>query len=554
MKDCSQDIVYQIYPKSYQDTTGNGLGDLQGIISRLDYLKELGITYIWLNPIYPSPQKDNGYDVADYTAINPDYGTMEDFEQLVKEADKRGIGIMLDMVFNHTSTEHEWFKKAIAGETKYKNYYIWKKSKDGKLPTNWPSKFGGPCWQYVEKYDEYYLHLFDPTQADLDLSNPEVRDELVNVLKFWISKGVRGFRFDVINLIDKMSYEDCHGTEGKEFYTDGPKVGAYLHEFYTRALAEADPMTVGEMSSTTLKKCAQYSNPDNEELTMCFNFHHLKVDYANKEKWTLMPFDFHELKSLLNEWDVEMEKEGGWNALFWNCHDQPRSISRFGDPVNYPKESGKMLAAVNFTRRGTPYIHYGEEIGMTNLNTQSISEYRDVESLNAAKMLAEKGLNQNEILEILHSKSRDNGRSPMQWNDKKNGGFSDHEPWLESNDNLASVNVEASIQDPDSIFHYYQKLIQLKKESEVLRYGTTKPELVDDDSLYAYRRILTKDNPHNSSNQEEEILCIHNFYPHNAKCDLDLNGYSRLLSNYEDFKPETHLLRPYESLILKKEN
>lgn len=554
MKDCSQEVVYQIYPKSFQDTDDDGLGDLQGIIQHLDYLQTLGVTCIWLNPIYPSPQNDNGYDVTDYIAINPDYGTMADFEQLVQESAKRGISIMLDMVFNHTSTEHEWFKKALANDPHYKNYYIWKKSKNGQLPTNWPSKFGGPCWQYVEQFDEYYLHLFDPTQADLNLSNPDVRDELVKILKFWLDKGVRGFRFDVINLIDKMSYEDAHGTEGKEYYTDGPKVGTYINELYERALKEYDPMTVGEMSATTIQKCAQYSNPKNNELTMCFNFHHLKVDYFNKEKWTLMPFDFQELKSLFNAWDVEMEKEGGWNALFWNCHDQPRSLSRFGDPVHYPKESAKMLAAINFTRRGTPYIHYGEEIGMTNLNTHSITEYRDVESLNAAKMLKEKGYSEQEILDILHAKSRDNGRIPMQWNNTKNGGFSTVEPWLESNDNLDTVNVKSCLEDPDSIFYYYQKLIQLKKKNLALRYGTTIPELVEDPSLYAYRRVLDAKDPHNPTGKEEEILCIHNFYDKEANCTLNLNGYTRVLSNYEDFDASKTTLRPYESLILKRQN
>ena len=541
--DCSKEVVYQIYPKSYQDTTGNGLGDLRGIISHLDHLKDLGITMIWLNPIYPSPQKDNGYDVADYTAINPDYGTMEDFEQLVKEAKKRGIGIMLDMVFNHTSTEHGWFKKAMAGDEKYKNYYIWKKGKDGMLPTNWPSKFGGPCWQYVDKFDEYYLHLFDPTQADLNWENPEVREELVNVLKFWSEKGVKGFRFDVINLIDKDSYQDApEGSEGKEFYTDGPKVGQYLHQLYEEALGAADAMTVGEMSATTVDKCAGYSKPENEELSMCFNFHHLKVDYKDKQKWTLMPFDFQELKDLMFTWDTEMEKEGGWNAIFWNCHDQPRALSRFGDPVNYPKESAKMLAGVIFTRRGTPYMLYGDEIGMTNINTKAIEDYIDVESLNAAEMLKEKGLSDEMILETLQAKSRDNGRSPMQWTSQANGGFTTGKPWLMVNDNIDTVNVEAVKKDPDSIYVYYQKLIDLKKNNPVLQKGSTVPLLEDDENLYAFKRVL----------DGKELLCIHNFYGKEAPLALDLRGYDRILSNYPDFSEETKTLRPYESLILEK--
>ena len=541
--DCSKEVVYQIYPKSFQDTTGNGLGDLQGIISHLDHLQDLGVTKIWLCPIYPSPQNDNGYDVQDYTAINPDYGTMEDFEKLTAEAKKRGIGIMLDMVFNHTSTEHEWFQKALAGDEKYKNYYIWKKGKDGKLPNNWPSKFGGPAWQYVDKFDEYYLHLFDPTQADLNWTNPEVRKELVNVLKFWIGKGVESFRFDVVNLIDKNSFADAPaGSEGKEFYTDGPKVGQYLHQLYEEALSQVDPMTVGEMSATTVDKCAGYSKPENEELSMCFNFHHLKVDYKDKQKWTLMPFDFQELKDLMFEWDTRMEEEGGWNAIFWNCHDQPRALSRFGDPVNYPKESAKMLAAVLFTRRGTPYILYGDEIGMTNINTKQISDYADVESLNAAKMLKGQDLDDEQILEILHAKSRDNGRGPMQWTKEANGGFSPAKPWLMVNDNLETVNAQDVCQDPDSIYAYYKKLIELKKNNPTLQHGSTTPLLVDDENLYAFTRTLG----------DQEILCIHNFYGKEAPLALDLHGYDRILSNYPDYSEDMTSLRPYESLILEK--
>lgn len=540
--DCSREVVYQVYPKSFQDTTGNGIGDLQGIISRLDYIKDLGATCIWLNPIYPSPQKDNGYDVADYMAIDPVYGTMEDFEKLVAEAKKRGIRIMLDMVFNHTSTEHEWFKKAMAGDPHYRDYYIWKKGNNGQEPTNWVSKFGGSAWKYVPEFDEYYLHLFDESQADLNWKNPEVREQLANVLKFWISKGVGGFRFDVINLIDKTAFESHEGTEGKEFYTDGPLVNTYLHELYERALKETDPMTVGEMGATTIESCAQYSNPENEELSMCFSFHHLKVDYENKEKWTLVPFDFLELKRLLNSWDVEIEKRNGWNALFWNCHDQPRSISRFGDPVNYPKESGKMLAAVNFTRRGTPYIHYGEELGMKNLQTSCVDDYVDVESHNAVKAMAAAGKSEKEIMAILQAKSRDNGRIPMQWTNQKHGGFTSGTPWLMSNNDTAVINAQAEIVDPDSIYNYYKKLISLKKENPVLQYGSTVPVLEDDLMIYGYKRIL----------EDEEILCLHNFYGKNAPLSMNLESYERLLSNYPDWDKSAKALRPFESLILKK--
>lgn len=540
--DCSKEVVYQVYPKSFQDTTGNGTGDLKGITSHLDYLKDLGITCIWLNPIYPSPQNDNGYDVSDYTAIDPAYGTMADLEELVAQAKKRGIRIMLDMVFNHTSTGHEWFKKALAGDPDYKDFYIWKKGSNGQPPTNWVSKFGGSAWKYVPEFDEYYLHLFDVSQADLNWKNPKVRDELVNVLKFWIGKGVGGFRFDVINLIDKKSFGSHEGTEGKEFYTDGPLVGSYLHELYERALKEGDVMTVGEMGATTIESCAEYSNPDNEELSMCFSFHHLKVDYENKQKWSLAPFDFLELKNLLNSWDVEIEKRNGWNALFWNCHDQPRSISRFGDPVNYPEESGKMLAAVNFTRRGTPYIHYGEEIGMKNLETKCAADYADIESHNAAKTMAAQGKSDEEILATLQAKSRDNGRIPMQWNASRNGDFTSGTPWLMANNDLDQVNVEAQLQDPNSIYSYYKQLIELKKTNPILRQGSTIPILEEDPMIYGYKRTLG----------DQEILCLHNFYSQNATHSLELENYSRILSNYPDWDGQAKELRPYESLILQK--
>lgn len=540
--DCSKEVVYQVYPKSFQDTTGNGTGDLKGITSHLDYLKDMGITCIWLNPIYPSPQNDNGYDVSDYTAIDPAYGTMADFEELVAQAKKRGIRIMLDMVFNHTSTGHEWFKKALAGDPDYKDFYIWKKGSNGQPPTNWVSKFGGSAWKYVPEFDEYYLHLFDVSQADLNWKNPKVRDELVNVLKFWIGKGVGGFRFDVINLIDKKSFGSHEGTEGKEFYTDGPLVGSYLHELYERALKEGDVMTVREMGATTIESCAEYSNPDNEELSMCFSFHHLKVDYENKQKWSLAPFDFLELKNLLNSWDVEIEKRNGWNALFWNCHDQPRSISRFGDPVNYPEESGKMLAAVNFTRRGTPYIHYGEEIGMKNLETKCAADYADIESHNAAKTMAAQGKSDEEILATLQAKSRDNGRIPMQWNASRNGDFTSGTPWLMANNDLDQVNVEAQLQDPNSIYSYYKQLIELKKTNPILRQGSTISILEEDPMIYGYKRTLG----------DQEILCLHNFYSQNATHSLELENYSRILSNYPDWDGQAKELHPYESLILQK--
>ncbi|HCK88111.1 MAG TPA: alpha,alpha-phosphotrehalase, partial [Erysipelotrichaceae bacterium] len=363
-------VVYQIYPKSFQDSDGDGWGDIRGIITRLDYLKELGIDCIWFNPMTVSPQRDNGYDVADYRTIDPRYGTMEDFEELSREAHKRGIDIMFDMVFNHTSTEHEWFKRALAGEAKYKNYYIWRKGKaPGVPPTNWQSKFAGPAWEYVSSEDEWYLHLFDPTQADLNWENPDVRQECADIVNFWRSKGVHGFRFDVVNLISKYTVDedDPNNFDGRQFYTDGPHVHEYLKELAARSFGQdPDSITVGEMSSTTMDNCISYSGEETGELSMVFTFHHLKVDYKNQMKWELQPFDFKALKKLLSDWQTGMQEGKAWNALFLNNHDQPRALSRFGNDREYRKESAKMLATVIHMMRGTPYVYMGEEIGMTN--------------------------------------------------------------------------------------------------------------------------------------------------------------------------------------------
>ena len=412
-------VVYQIYPKSFQDTNHDGLGDIQGIIQHLDYLQKLGVDYIWMNPIFVSPQNDNGYDIQDYYSIDSRYGTMEDLELLISEAKKRNIYLMFDMVFNHTSTYHEWFQKALSGDQKYKDYYFFKKGKNDNPPTNWESKFGGNAWKYVEEFDEYYLHLFDETQADLNWKNPEVRKEMANIINFWIEKGIKGFRFDVINLIDKESFEDDFEGVGKRFYTDRPLVHTYLHELAQNSFGQYDDIiTVGEMSATSIENCIGYTNPEHHELSMAFNFHHLKVDYKNKEKWTLMPFDFKELKQLLNDWQLGIQEGHGWNAVFWCCHDQPRVLSRFGDDKNYPKESAKMLATTIHMLRGTPYIYQGEEIGMTNAYFTDIHQYRDVESLNAYQILRDKGVPEDEIYQILLAKSRDNARTPMQWNDK----------------------------------------------------------------------------------------------------------------------------------------
>ncbi len=549
MKDFRKSVVYQIYPKSFNDTNSDGFGDLKGITVKLDYLKTLGIDYIWLTPFYISPQKDNGYDVADYCNIDPLFGTMEDFDKLVKEANKREIDIMLDMVFNHTSTEHKWFKNALSGDKKYKNYYIFKEPKNGQFPTNWDSKFGGSAWEYVKEFNEYYLHLYDATQADLNWENEEVRKEVFDIVNFWIKKGVRGFRFDVINVISKpMEYKDDNNGDGRSFYTDGPNIHNYLKQLNKETFGRyKDIITVGEMSSTTIDNCVKYSNPKEEELSMVFNFHHLKVDYKDGDKWSLMDFDFIKLKNLFNHWQVGMEEGNGWNAVFWCNHDQPRIVSRFGDDKKYHKESAKMLATSIHLLRGTPYIYQGEEIGMTNCYYDTINSYRDVESINFYNILKSEGKTEEEIIKILQSKSRDNSRSPMQWDNSTNAGFTIREPWIETCKNYKSINVESSLKDNNSIFYHYQKLIKLRKEYDIISYGNFELILEEDKSIFAYLRNY----------KNEKLLVINNFYGKESlfklPTELKLGEYKNkiLISNYKDSPTNFREinLRPYESIV-----
>lgn len=544
MSDFKDKVVYQVYPKSFYDANHDGVGDIKGITEKLDYLADLGIDYIWMNPIFVSPQKDNGYDIADYKHIDPRFGTMEDLEELITEAKKRNIYLMFDMVLNHTSVDHIWFKKALAGDEKYKNYYYFKKAKkDGSLPTNWDSKFGGPCWEYVEKFDEYYLHLYDTSMADLNWHNPDVRKEALDIVQFWIDKGIKGFRFDVINVIDKMQFVDDHEGVGKKYYTDGPKVHDYLREINENTFGKYDGMvTVGEMSATSLENCIGYSNPDNHELNMAFNFHHLKVDYKDKEKWTLMPFDFMELKQLFNTWEVGLQEHNGWNALFWNCHDQPRSISRFGNDTKYHDESAKMLAAAIHLQRGTPYIYQGEEIGMTNAYFTDINQYRDVESINYYHILKDQGMAEEDIHKILQAKSRDNARTPMQWT--KEGGFSTAEPWISMNPRCKEINVEDALNDPDSIYYFYKQLIHLRKTYKIISEGLYVPMLEEDDRLYAFKRTY----------ENEELIVINNFYDCTKTVTLEfIEDYKVLISNYKDIKLTDDLvIRPYETIALYK--
>ena len=548
-------VVYQIYPKSFNDTTGNGQGDIRGIIEKLDYLKELGIEVIWLTPMYRSPQNDNGYDISDYYNIDELYGTMEDFEEMLREAHKRDIKIVMDIVVNHSSTENEWFKKSEEGDPEYKDFYIWKDAADGKEPTNWESKFGGNAWKWSEKRGQYYLHLFDVTQADLNWENENVRKKVYEMIRFWLNKGVDGFRLDVINLISKdqrFLNDDGSDTrfvaDGRRFYTDGPRIHEFLKEMNKEAFGGGELLTVGEMSSTSLDNCIRYSNPDEKELSMTFSFHHLKVDYTNGEKWTKAPFDFIQLKKILSTWQKGMYEGNGWNATFWNNHDQPRALSRFGNDREYHKESAKMLATVLHGLQGTPYIYQGEEFGMTKPYFDDISKYRDVESTNMYEILLGRGLSKEKVLGILMQKSRDNSRTPMQWNDGKNAGFTTGTPWIGIPENYIKINAEAALKDHDSIFWHYKNLISLRRNEELLITGKYEDIDIENERVYAYKR----------TDKEGELIVISNFYIETAEFDvmgLELEKASILLSNYKEapeLKDGIIVLKPYESVIFKK--
>ncbi|HGL0796990.1 TPA: alpha,alpha-phosphotrehalase [Streptococcus pneumoniae] len=531
-------VVYQIYPKSYKDTTENGIGDFRGIIEKIPYLVKLGVDMVWLNPFYPSPQRDNGYDISDYMAVDPLFGDMADFEEMVCVGKEHKIDFMLDMVLNHCSTEHEWFQKALAGDKYYQDFFFIQDQ-----PTDWQSKFGGSAWTPFGDTGKYYLHLFDETQADLNWRNSNVRKELFKVVNFWRDKGIKGFRFDVINLIGKDEVSvDCPENEGKPAYTDKPIVHNYLRMMNQATFGSDDSfMTVGEMSSTTMENCVLYSSPDRQELSMTFNFHHLKVDYKDGQKWTLAPFDFEELKSLYHSWGKEMSDKDGWSALFWNNHDQPRALNRFVDIQNFRKEGATMLAASIHLSRGTPYIYMGEEIGMIDPDYDSMADYVDVESLNAYQTLLEEGKSQQEAFQIIQAKSRDNSRIPMQWDASENAGFSTGTPWLKAGKSYKYINVENEIQGP--IFTFYQDLIRLRKEMPIISEGSYKPAFEDSKQVYAFERQF----------EDQKLLVLNNFYAKEVEIDLPAvyqNGQI-LISNYEDAEvSEKILLKPYQTLAI----
>ncbi|WP_048667978.1 alpha,alpha-phosphotrehalase [Staphylococcus haemolyticus] len=538
-KDWKKSVVYQIYPKSFNDTTGNGEGDINGIIEKLDYIQYLGVDYIWLTPVYESPMNDNGYDISNYLKINERFGTLEDFETLISEAHKRDLKVMLDIVINHTSTEHRWFKEAISSkDNPYRDYYYFKPSQDGP-PTNWESKFGGNAWQYDEKTDEYYLHLFDVTQADLNWDNEKVRQSLYEVVNHWIQFGVDGFRFDVINLISKGEFKDSPQI-GKEFYTDGPRVHEYLHELNRHTFGDKDMMTVGEMSSTTIDNCINYTRPDRQELSSVFNFHHLKVDYVDGEKWSNAKLDFLKLKEILMDWQIGIFEGGGWNAIFWCNHDQPRVVSRFGDDSTEENRqaSAKMLAIALHMLQGTPYIYQGEEIGMTDPHFDSIQQYRDVESRNAYDNLVQQGIDESEVLTILGQKSRDNSRTPIQWTSEKQAGFTSGTPWIDIPNNAEHINVEAAIEDTTSVLHTYRELIKLRHEHDIITYGDIEPMYMEHPQLFIYRR--------NYDNQT--WLVIANFSKETIKLPEDL--YSEGTTIIQSGTIENGEISPFGAVVI----
>lgn len=547
MSGFSNKVVYQIYPKSFKDSNGDGVGDLPGVIEKLDYLQEFGADYLWLTPFFVSPGRDNGYDVADYCSVDPLFGTMEDLEELIHKAQDRNMGIMLDMVFNHTSTEHIWFQRALAGEQKYQDYYYFVEGEPDQPPTNWKSKFGGSAWEYLPRLKKWYLHLFDVTQADLNWNNPEVREELKGVLRFWKEKGIRGFRFDVVNLISKPdTWQDDLEGDGRKYYSDGPYVHAFLKELVRDTEIE-DMITVGEMSSTTLSNCIQYSAPKEKEFSMCFHFHHLKIDYKDGDKWSLMKPDMEQLKRLLITWQLGMQEGDGWDALFWSNHDQPRIVSRLGDVRQYWRESATMLAAMMYLLRGTPYIYQGEEIGMVNPAYTSIDQYRDVESLNYYGILLEQGKSVEEALKILAERSRDNSRTPMQWEGTQYGGFSTTKPWLAIPDSFSGIHVAGQQRDHESVLHFYKRLITLRKEKKALSHGNIAFWEKKNPHIFAFAR-----------NYEEQELGIWNNWSdqmEEVQLPVEWRAYRKVLGNYvkEHISHERRIrLRPYETIVLEK--
>ena len=544
-------VVYQIYPRSFCDSNGDGIGDLNGITSKLDYLKELGIDVIWLSPVYKSPNDDNGYDISDYEDIMTEFGTMDDFDKMLAAAHERGIKIVMDLVVNHTSDEHPWFVESRSSKDNEKrDYYIWKEGKDGKEPTNWGSAFSGPAWKYDEKTDMYYLHLFSVKQPDLNWENPKVRKEVFDMMTRWCEKGIDGFRMDVISLISKPEgYPDAkvvglYGDMG--ICANGPKVHDYLKEMNEKVLSKFDIMTVGETAGVTLEEAKKYANTDGSELNMVFQFEHMDLDGGEKFKWSTKPMPLVPLKENLSKWQKGLDGVA-WNSLYFCNHDQPRIVSRLGDESDaYRELSAKCIATCLHMMQGTPYVYQGEELGMTNTVFNSVDDFRDLESINAYRELVESGLYTDEDMfpKIAH-KSRDNARTPMQWDASENAGFTTGTPWIAVNPNYKKINVADQLKREDSVFHYYQKLIRLRKENEIIVYGNYELLLPEDENIFAYKRTL----------DNQKLLVVCNFSKSEQR--FDFSGYENakvLISNYNRDAGEDGILKPYEATVLLLEN
>lgn len=549
-----ESVVYQIYPRSFCDSNGDGIGDLNGITGKLDYLKELGIDVIWLSPVYKSPNDDNGYDISDYQAIMDEFGTMEDFDRMLATAHEKGIKIMMDLVVNHTSDEHKWFiESRKSTDNPYRDYYIWRPAKeDGSLPNNWGSCFSGPAWEYDKTTDMYFLHLFSKKQPDLNWDNPAVRQDVFDMMNWWLKKGVDGFRMDVISLISKEpglpdKETGINGYATFNVSANGPHVHEYLQEMRQKALNNADTITVGECSGVTLEEAKKYARSDEKELNMVFQFEHMDVDSDEKAgKWTTRKMDLRNLKKILTRWQKGLQ-DIAWNSLYWENHDQPRSVSRFGnDSDEYREISAKMLATCIHMMQGTPYVYQGEELGMTNCPFNTLDNFRDLESINAFHELTEQGkMTEEDMMAAIGYKGRDNARTPMQWDDSAYAGFSTTNPWIMVNPNYTKINARDQVNREDSVFKYYQKLIKLRHESELIVYGTYDLILDDDKDIYAYIRTLG----------DEKLIVYCNFSENTREVELPEEFVNKkvLISNYSDAKANQKItLRPYEAIVIQK--
>ena len=549
-----ESVVYQIYPRSFCDSNGDGIGDLNGITGKLDYLKELGIDVIWLSPVYKSPNDDNGYDISDYQAIMDEFGTMEDFDRMLATAHEKGIKIMMDLVVNHTSDEHKWFiESRKSTDNPYRDYYIWRPAKeDGSLPNNWGFCFSGPAWEYDKTTDMYFLHLFSKKQPDLNWDNPAVRQDVFDMMNWWLKKGVDGFRMDVISLISKEpglpdKETGINGYATFNVSANGPHVHEYLQEMRQKALNNADTITVGECSGVTLEEAKKYARSDEKELNMVFQFEHMDVDSDEKAgKWTTRKMDLRNLKKILTRWQKGLQ-DIAWNSLYWENHDQPRSVSRFGnDSDEYREISAKMLATCIHMMQGTPYVYQGEELGMTNCPFNTLDNFRDLESINAFHELTEQGkMTEEDMMAAIGYKGRDNARTPMQWDDSAYAGFSTTNPWIMVNPNYTKINAKDQVNREDSVFKYYQKLIKLRHESELIVYGTYDLILDDDKDIYAYIRTLG----------DEKLIVYCNFSENTREVELPEEFVNKkvLISNYSDAKANQKItLRPYEAIVIQK--